>query len=222
MQLHRSVADIDDTLPTGRSALPGGSLLMMVGLPGTGKSSIVEHVAKAMSPVVISTDNVRTQLRPQPTYSAAEMMLVYEVSYALIEKRLKQGQRVVFDASNYLAARRQFVIRMATRCGAPVAICYVQASQAVIRWRLVQRDSANRREGDLSDANWAVYKWMVEAQEPVAGPHLILDTTSAPTDKLAERLNQYWIKIEASAARNPDLQSPSWVGRFGRYRGVGG
>jgi predicted kinase len=195
---------------------------MMVGLPGTGKSSIVECVARLITPVVVSTDRVRTWLRPEPTYTAAEMMLVYEVSYSLIERRLKRGERVIFDASNYLSARREFVSQLATRCGAPVAVCYAQASQQVIRSRLQRRDSNNRRNGDLSDANWAVYKWMVEAQEPVAGPHLILDTTITPATVLAQRLYQYWTKVEASAARNPDLQSPSWVGKFGFYSGASG
>ncbi len=221
MHLHRSVADLDEAIPQTGWVRPGGSLLMMVGLPGTGKSTIVEHVASLISPVVISTDNIRWQLRPEPTYTAAEMMLVYEASYSLIEARLMRGQRVVFDASNYLAARREYVVQLATRCGAPVAVCYVQASQKVIQARLLQRIGANRTKGDLSDADWAVYKWMVEAQEPVAGPHLILDTTEAPIDKLARRLYQYWIKVEASAAGNPDLQSPSWVRKFGRYSRAG-
>lgn len=189
---------------------------MMVGLPGTGKSSIVESVRRLVTPVVVSTDNVRQQLRHQPTYTAAEMMLVYEVSYSLIEARLNRGQRVVFDASNYLAARREYVTELATRCGAPVAVCYVQASQEVIQRRLLQRDSENRRKGDLSDAGWAVYKWMVETQEPVAGPHLILDTTASRAGELANRLYQYWLVTEANAASNPDLQSPSWAGKLGR------
>jgi predicted kinase len=186
----------------------------MVGMPGTGKSSVVKSLQRFIPHVVISTDNVRLQMRPEPTYTAAEMMLVYEVSYSLIETRLKKGQRVVFDASNYLAARREYVADLATRCGAPVAVCHVQASQEEILRRLTQRNSDARPEEDLSDADWEVYKWMVEAQEPVAGPHLILDTSSSPIAALARRLFTYWLEVESSAARNPDLQSPSWASEF--------
>lgn len=191
---------------------------MMVGLPGTGKSSVVNSLRRFVPHVVISTDSVRSQLRSQPTYTAAEMMLVYEVSYSLIEMRLNRGQRVVFDASNYLAARREFVQEMATRCGAPVAVCHVQASQGVIQQRLSQRNSDARPEFDLSDADWDVYKWMVEAQEPVAGLHFIIDTSAGLSDELARSLLDYWLKIEASAARNPDLQSPSWARKLGPRR----
>lgn len=221
MYLPPNAAFIDAQLPEAEFIRPGGSLLIMVGLPGTGKSSIVEHLRHMVAPVVVSTDGVRKSLRPQATYTAAEVMLVYEVSYAIIEARLLRGQRVIFDASNYLVARREYVTDLATRCGAPVAVCHVQASQSEIHRRLLEREGDHRRHGDLSEANWAVYKWMVEAQEPVSGPHLILDTTSAAVEPLARRLHRYWLQTEASAARNPDLQPPSWASKFGNYHRVG-
>ncbi|MCP5094537.1 MAG: ATP-binding protein [Chloroflexi bacterium] len=221
MYLHRIVSDIDDNLPSVPSVPTGGSLLIMVGLPGTGKSSIVESLQPDLPCCVISTDNVRLQMRNQPTYTAAEMMLVYEVCYSIIELRLNKGQRVVFDASNYLAARREYVAEIATRCSAPVAICYVQAAQEAIRQRLFNRNSGKRRATDLSDADWSVYKWMVEAQEPVVGDHLILDTTSTPPQELANRLYTYWLNCEANAASNPDLQSPSWASKLSRTDRLG-
>ncbi|VAW36789.1 hypothetical protein MNBD_CHLOROFLEXI01-3761, partial [hydrothermal vent metagenome] len=127
MALHNIVSDVDDLIPKSPFVREGGSLLIMVGLPGTGKSSVVEGLSKFMSFVVISTDNIRLHLRNQPTYTAAEMMLVYEVCYSIIESRLREGQRVIFDASNYLAARREHLMKLGKRAGAPVAVCSVQA-----------------------------------------------------------------------------------------------
>jgi predicted kinase len=193
----------------------------MVGLPGTGKSSIVRSLMSYFPCVVISTDNIRAKMRRQPTYTPAEMSLIYEVCYAIIEKRLNLGQRVVFDASNYLESRREYVARLAKSNGAPVAICYVQASQDTIGQRLAQRISGKRATGDLSDADWAVYKWMVEAQEPIVGEHLILDTTETPAEELAKNLYNYWSKIEADAEHNPDLQPPSWADQLSRTDRLG-
>lgn len=221
MALHNIVSDVDDLLPNPPFVREGGSLLMMVGLPGTGKSSIVEGLSKFMSFVVISTDNIRLHLRNQPTYTAAEMMLVYEVCYSIIESRLHEGQRVIFDGSNYLAARRQHLMKIGKRVGAPVAVCYVQAAQEAIRERLYKRNSGQRRETDLSDADWSVYKWMVEAQEPVVGKHLILDTTATPPNVLAEKLFYYWLKCEETGESDPDIQSTSWASQFSRPDGSG-
>lgn len=222
MYLHSIVSDIDDYLPKAPYVRDGGSLLMMVGLPGTGKSSVVEKLQKRVSCVVVSTDNIRLLMRNKPTYTAAEMMLVYEVCYSIIEARLKQGQRVVFDASNYLAARREHLKKLAQRAGAPVAVCYVQAGQEVIRERLQQRNSGNRRETDLSDADWSVYKWMVEAQEPVVGEHLIIDTSSTPAAELAAELYHYWVNCEKAAASDPDIQSSSWARQLSRADSLSG
>ncbi len=203
--------EIDASLPAAPFARPGGSLLLMVGLPGSGKSSVVENLYKLVPFVLISTDNIRAQIRRRPQYTASEVTLVYQLSYQLIERRLQGGQRVVFDASNYLAARREHVARLSESCGAPVAICLVQAAQEIIRERLFRRVTGNRRKGDLSDADWSVYKWMVEAQEPLMGPHLILDTTSTMPGPLAETLYHYWMNVELDAASNLDLQPPRWA-----------
>jgi predicted kinase len=94
-------------MPASPYARPGGSLLVMVGLPGTGKSLIVENLISITPSVVISTDGVRRYMRRYPTYTAAEMMFVYEVCHRVIEQRLGRGQRVIFDGTNHEAARRQ-------------------------------------------------------------------------------------------------------------------
>ncbi|MCB8985975.1 MAG: ATP-binding protein [Ardenticatenaceae bacterium] len=216
MRLDSIVDDIDQKLSQAPWLRPGGSLLMMVGLPGTGKSSIVDHLQHLLPCTLIATDYVRTEIRRSPTYTASEMMLVYEVCYALIERRLQQGQRVVFDGSNYLAARREYLSNLARRNGAPVAVCTVQASQDVIQQRLNRRHHRGHTAKDKSDADWIVYQWMVEAQEPVVGEHLILDTTNAPPEILAARLRDYWLEVETAAASDPDLQSLGWAGKFSR------
>lgn len=170
--------------------------MVLVGLPGTGKSLIVEHLVKAMPAVVISTDFVRRYMRNNPTYTAAEMMFVYQVCHQIIELRLSRGERVIFDGTNHAAARRQQLFEIARKQDSALAVCQVQASETVIRHRLLSRKGGGRREGDMSDAGWSVYKWMVAAQEPIVHDHLILDTTSNPPDLLANQLHDYWLAVE--------------------------
>ncbi len=196
MDAHQAVHDVDGALPDTPFARPGGSLLVMVGLPGTGKSLIVEHLVESMPAAVISTDFVRRFMRNNPTYTAAEMMFVYQVCHQIIELRLSRGQRVIFDGTNHAAARRQQLFEIARKQHSALAVCQVQASETVIRNRLLSRKSGSRREGDMSDAGWSVYKWMVAAQEPIVHEHLILDTTENPPDKLAQKLHDYWFDIE--------------------------
>lgn len=196
MDAHQAVRDVDRTMPDTPFTRPGGSLLVMVGLPGTGKSLIVQYLIESIPAAVISTDNVRRYMRNNPTYTAAEMMFVYQVCHKVIELRLSRGQRVIFDGTNHAAARRQHLFDIAKKQEALLTVCQVQASEAVIRERLLSRKSGDRRDGDMSDAGWSVYQWMVAAQEPIVHDHLILDTTSNAADELARQLEAYWLDVE--------------------------
>lgn len=207
------ITEIDNLLPASPYVRPGGSLLIMVGLPGAGKSFVVQQLSRFLPFVVIATDRVRLYVRGQPTYTAAEMAYIYEVCYGLVGARLAAGQRVVFDGSNYLAARRQRLIAIAERYRSAVAICYVQAAESITRLRLSGRANGDKDSNDLSDAGWSVYQWMVAAQEPVAVSHLILDTTETPTELLAQRLYHYWIECESQFSQNY-LQPLSWPNEF--------
>jgi predicted kinase len=196
MDVNQLVGELDALLPATPVVPPNGSLLIMVGLPGSGKSCIVENVAGLLDCVVISTDRVRRIMWPQPTYTAAEMMSVYQVCHNLVAGRLGRSQRVIFDGANYLAARRDLFLNLAQRYRATTAVCQVQASPEAVQRRLTERHGGNRRDGDVSDADWAVYQWMASVQEAVTGEHLLLDTTDSPPEQLARRLRDYWLARE--------------------------
>ena len=209
MHAQELIEQIDEDLPDSPVVRPGGSLLVMVGLPGAGKSYILEKLRELVPFAVVTTDRVRLYVRDQPTYTAAEMAYIYEISYGVLSRRMERGMRVAFDGSNYLAARRRRLLEIAGRHSAPVAVCYVQASVAVTRQRLGSRMAGERRSGDLSDAGWSVYQWMVEAQEPLAVPHLTLDTTNTRPERLAARLYDYWKAQEQMQPATP----PETIGR---------
>lgn len=193
---------VDARLPETPFVRSGGSLLVMVGLPGTGKSYLVEELAKTLPLVVITTDEVRRFLPEQPTYTPSENVFIYEVCHALTAIRLARGQRVIFDGTNYVAAQRQKLYGIAQQQQAALAVCHVQVSKQVARQRLEHRISGQRRDTDMSEADWAVYQWMVEAQEPIARPHLVLDTTETPIQVLAWQLKEYWLACEQTSDKD--------------------
>ena len=186
------IDEIDGLLPVGQEMASGGSLLIMVGLPGAGKSSLVRHLCQLVSCSVISTDQVRMYVRNQPTYSEEEIQYVYEICYSLIYRRLDRNHWVGFDGSNYLAERRQRLREIAQCHQIPFAIAHIQASSTITYERLAHRSNNYLKGEDLSDAGWSVYRRMVEKQEPIAGPHLSLDTSHTPLDILAAQLYEYW------------------------------
>ncbi len=178
------------------AAPPGGSVLMMVGLPGSGKSLLIDHLQALLPVVVVSSDQVRRLALAQPGYDVAEVDAIYDLCYAVIARWLARGQRVAFDATNLLRRRRQALRQAAAPSGAVVVVCHVIASAVETRQRLQARHSHTRRPGDLSDAGWRVYELLQSQFEPLQLPHLILDTSIAPPDQLAHRLRDYWLALE--------------------------
>lgn len=216
MEVQEYIGVIDAGLPQLPAVLPGGSVLMMVGLPGSGKSSVVHSLRTLTECIVVSTDAVRQQMSKHPGYTLNAMSLVYEVCYAIIRQRLRRGQRIIFDASNYLAARRQRLCNIAAETSTPVAVCYVQASQEVIEARLRQRTNGVRGQGDISEADWSVYMWMLAKQEPLQREHFLADTTSTPAAILAQAVYHYWKQIETNVSTSftagyADLQPSCWA-----------
>lgn len=160
-------------MPSGFSSRP--ALVVLSGLPGTGKSHLAHLLSKRTPVVIIRTDQVRKILFPRPSYAGAESGLVFEVSHALIEELLMRGKSVVFDATNLVESNRRILYRIAERTRAKLLIVETVASDEVVARRLEQwRKSEGERFS--SDATWEIYERMKATQEPIKGPHLTVDT----------------------------------------------
>ena len=208
MNVVEIIAAIDEQLESPPPNPLGGSLMILVGLPGTGKSVVASALQKRLPHVLVSTDTIRRVMTAAPSYSDEEKAQIYQLCFEIIERRLRRGQRVLFDAVNQLQIRRDQAAAVAVNLGLPAMFCYFQASPEAIKERLVQRNSANRRLGDMSDADWAVYNLLVETQEPMTNRHLILDSSSTSPEALADCLHAYWLKEEAAQWKRRSSTTP--------------
>jgi predicted kinase len=176
LELDQAVAKIVERLANTEETTVWPVLIMLCGLPATGKSYLARCLVEQMPFVIVETDFVRKTLFPSPTYSGEESNFVHRVSHALMEKLLRRGARVIFDATNLLEFHREKVYRLARSTAAKLVIVQTVAPETVVRERLEKRQVA-RDSDDVSDANWAIYKRMASTQQPIGHPHLIVDTS---------------------------------------------
>jgi predicted kinase len=149
-------------------------LILMSGLPGSGKSFLSEQVCAELPCVIIESDRVRKVLFPQPTYSAAESAIIHRTCRQLMRHLLKKGVRVIFDATNLVEFQRELLYSLAERCGAQLLIVRTVAPEAIVRKRLEHRQAIR---GSTSDADWQVYRRMSQSEQPIRHPYLCIDTS---------------------------------------------
>ena len=139
------------------------ALVLVAGLPGTGKSTLARSLADRAGFELIRSDTVRKELAGQSGAARTSALLdsgIYsqewtERTYAECLRRaqaiLFEGKRVMVDANFREEHRRQTFLKAATDLGVRGAILLCEASAEMVRARLPGRQS------DASDADWSVY-----------------------------------------------------------------
>ena len=151
-------------------------VLMLAGLPGSGKSTFAREVTARYPFLVMETDRLRKTLVVEPQYTPEEHRRVFRSCHRLIAEFLGQGYPVLFDATNIARRSRRPVFAIARRYNAPVAVVAVSAPLEVVRERLRRREAGLDPE-TWSDAGFEIYSRMAPAWEPVNGLHIEVDTS---------------------------------------------
>jgi len=158
-------------------------LVLIGGLPGTGKSTLAKNLADRAGFVWIRSDIVRKGMAGLDPFSRASAKLYTEAwsdtTYArcLEQARLElvQGGRVIVDAVLGRAERRLPFVKAAESLGLPVVFLVCVAGADAIRTRL------QHRRADPSDADWSVYqKALTRWEPPVSGSYIEIGMNGPP------------------------------------------
>jgi predicted kinase len=167
-------------MPAGRAAL-----VMLMGLPGVGKTHCARLLAAELGAAHVATDHLRSRLFIAASYADLENAAVFGIAEALVDELLAEGHTVVLDATNLVARNRAPAERIARERGAPLLHVLVSADDADVRARLLDR-ARDRAAGDHSDADVRIYERMRahELQLP-AGGHLEIRNGATVADEVA-------------------------------------
>jgi predicted kinase len=168
------------------------SLVVVSGLPGTGKSYFCRRLAEMIPLVIVESDRLRRLLFPYPRYSAQESFRLFQACYRLVEELLRSGITVALDATNLEERHRERLYHIADQMGAALVIVWTDAPLEVVSQRLEGRKSM-MDPGDQSEADLTVYHRMRPTVERIRRSHLVVDTSKdigAALDKVVRRLSQ--------------------------------
>ncbi len=172
------------------------ALVVVSGLPGSGKSYFSRQLAQRAPLAVVESDAMRCALFGTPTHSGPESARLFRACHALIDDLLRRGIPVLFDATNLIEQLRERLYSIAHRTEAKLVIVRVEAPEDVIASRLAQREAGNGDPEDNSTADLAVYRRMTSVVEPIRRNHYAVDTSRdiAPVvEKICRELDR-WFK----------------------------
>src|SRR5574340_931692 len=103
----RAVETVLEMLPGAYETTATPLLILVTGLPGTGKSFLARKIVAHVPAVIVEGDQVRKILFPHPTYAGEESAWVHRVAHTVIERLLKASYRVIYDATNLVEWHRR-------------------------------------------------------------------------------------------------------------------
>jgi len=164
-----------DTLHLAAGYTLPASLVVMCGLPGTGKSWWAARISRALRARLVRSDEVRKAMagmdplqRPsadaerERLYAPEMTRRVYERMASIAAQTLALGQSVVLDATSPTKVIRTALLEAGRGAGAAL-IAHCVCPEEVVHRRLLSRAE---RGGDASDADIEVHRAARERFEP--------------------------------------------------------
>ena len=142
-------------------ALDASSMLVVVfGLPGTGKTTMAQKLAKTLNAEHLNTDKLRGVLGKRDQYSETDKQAVYRTLLELAEAHLENGQDLVLDGTFSRKAYRESIRQIAVRTGASLKWIRTLAAEDVVRSRVEE-------QRPFSQADFKIYQKIRDEFEPV-------------------------------------------------------
>jgi len=173
----RTAEDVDilgRSLGQPTQAVASPVLVIVSGLPGTGKFYFCRCLSERLAAVILESDSLRRVLFQHPDHSWKESARLFKAIRLLAKRLLWRGICVILDATNLSERHREYFYSIAGHLGVKLVLVSVQAPPSVVKERLAER--ARSLEGN-SEAGWEVYRKMKPSVEKIRRKHYVADTS---------------------------------------------
>jgi hypothetical protein len=175
-QLTADVKQLMDSLGKLPEPTAAPLLIIVSGLPGSGKSYFCRRLAERLPLPIVESDAMRQILSHKPDYSQAESERLFRACHTLISKLLRKGISLIFDATNLIEHHREQLYRIAEKAGARLILVRVEAPPELVQQRLERRQTG-LDPNDKSEADWQIYQWMTATAQKIRRNHFAVDTS---------------------------------------------
>ena len=159
-------------------------LIIVMGLPGSGKTYFAKAFASKFGALHTNSDTIRKELYHKPNYHPEDKAIVYRALFDFVTKGLKEGKDVVIDATFSRQTYRQPYFDFADQHHIPCFVILMEADEAIIKERV-------QKKRPDSDADFAIYLKIKAEYEKLDKEHLLLRSDTIPLSEMLVKANQY-------------------------------
>lgn len=159
-------------------------MIIITGLPGTGKSTLARALADSIGSRHLNTDVIRGELGMRGQYDAKSKEAVYEELLKRAGELLEEGQSVIIDGTFYKKNLRNRFLELARRRQKSIRWIELRASEETIRQRV-------REDRPDSEADFEVYKKIKAIYEPLERGHLLLWSDELTVEEMTKRAKDF-------------------------------
>ncbi len=159
-------------------------LLLVGGLPATGKTWFARALAAKLGIAHINSDTLRAELNLRGQYDPASKQRVYDSMFERGERLLKDGQSLIVDSTFYLQRLRQPWVLLAQKYELSYFFIEITAPEEIAMERL-------RQPRPDSEADQEVYRLLKASWEEIELPHLVLDAGRLSPDEMLTQTAQF-------------------------------
>lgn len=124
-------------------------VIMMVGMPGAGKSFFARRFAETFNVPLVSIDRLRSILFAEPSYSRDENILLAQVASSEIGELIKTNKTMLVDGGLNARVDRQKLASAARKLGYDSLVIWVQTDEPTAQRRSLKR-SASKEDDELN------------------------------------------------------------------------
>lgn len=124
-------------------------LIIMVGIPGSGKTFFAEHFSSTFKAPFINLNYLRSNLFTNPTFSDQEDQITKNVSDYMLDQMLKTNQTIIYEGLSDRRAERIEIVRKAREAGYESLLIWVQTEPVTAKKRATAKSNDNQMSNEV-------------------------------------------------------------------------
>ena len=169
-------------------------LIVIGGLPGTGKTSLARGLARALDAVHVRIDVIEQAIREATTGSDAIGPAGYVVAYGVAEDNLRLGRTVIADCVNPLPVTRRAWRNVAEHAGVSLIEVEMTCSDGVEHRRRIEL-----RRSDIPGLKLPTWQDVMDHEyAPWDSEHVVIDTAHQSLERAVTDLHALLLRRQST------------------------